>query len=152
MNRYAARRVGELAPLELRGDILKKDSPSCGMERVPVYDQNGMPRRDGRGLFAIAMLELLPELPIEEEGRLHDLPIRPFLCPGSTTTLSPSPRKNGRPSRNSRGTTTPWPLTQAWVPFWGRKASPRAFSPEAKKGMEAFFRKFPELFSLLNIK
>ncbi len=76
MNRYAARRAEELAAMDLHGYILKKDSPSCGMERVRVYDQNGMPRKDGRGLFAAALLERLPELPTEEEGRLHDLPIR----------------------------------------------------------------------------
>jgi len=76
MNRYAARRAEELAAMDLSGYVLKKDSPSCGMERVRVYDQNGMPRKDGRGLFAAALLERLPELPTEEEGRLHDHSIR----------------------------------------------------------------------------
>jgi uncharacterized protein YbgA (DUF1722 family) len=32
--------------------------------------------RDGRGLFAQALLEALPSLPVEEEGRLQDAPLR----------------------------------------------------------------------------
>lgn len=76
MQRYAARRAEELAALGLHGYILKKDSPSCGMERVRVYSQDGMPRRDGRGLFAAALLARLPLLPVEEEGRLHDPVLR----------------------------------------------------------------------------
>lgn len=76
MNHYAQRRAAELAEMNLHGYILKKDSPSCGMERVRVYDQHGSPRRDGRGLFATALMERLPDLPIEEEGRLQDVPLR----------------------------------------------------------------------------
>lgn len=76
MNGYAARRAEELGALGLHGYILKKDSPSCGMERVRVYSQDGMPRRDGRGLFAAALMARLPLLPVEEEGRLHDPVLR----------------------------------------------------------------------------
>ncbi len=77
MRRYAERRVLELAEERLHGYILKKDSPSCGMERVKVYgDGNVMPRKEGRGLFAAALMERLPTLPVEEEGRLRDAAIR----------------------------------------------------------------------------
>lgn len=71
MSDYAERRVRALADLDLAGYILKKDSPSCGMERVKVYD-GSMPAKDGRGLYAEALLRLLPDLPVEEEGRLND--------------------------------------------------------------------------------
>ena len=45
------------------------------MERVKVYDENGAPAR-GRGLFAAALMERLPLLPVEEEGRLRDARLR----------------------------------------------------------------------------
>ncbi len=76
MHLFADRKMRELDSLHLHGYILKKDSPSCGMERVRIYDKNGMPRRDGVGLFAAALLQAFPLLPVEEEGRLHDVPIR----------------------------------------------------------------------------
>jgi uncharacterized protein YbgA (DUF1722 family)/uncharacterized protein YbbK (DUF523 family) len=69
---YAARRIGELAALDLDGYVLKKDSPSCGMERVKVYDSHTIPTKSGRGLFAEEILRRLPDLPVEEEGRLND--------------------------------------------------------------------------------
>jgi uncharacterized protein YbgA (DUF1722 family)/uncharacterized protein YbbK (DUF523 family) len=76
MEAFAARRVRALAKLALCGYVLKKDSPSCGMERVKVRDPSGLARRDGRGLFAAALLEAEPALPVEEEGRLNDPVLR----------------------------------------------------------------------------
>jgi len=76
MNRWARRRVDELAREDLCGYVLKKDSPSCGMERVKVYGGSGVPDRSGRGLFAGALLERMPSLPVEEEGRLWDPKLR----------------------------------------------------------------------------
>lgn len=72
MRRYADRRVAQLANDDLCGYILKKDSPSCGMERVKVHDAHGVPSKSGRGLFAEALLRRTPHLPVEEEGRLND--------------------------------------------------------------------------------
>ena len=51
---YATRRVDTLADDELCGFVLKKDSPTCGLERVKVYGTGGVPARSGRGLFADA--------------------------------------------------------------------------------------------------
>jgi uncharacterized protein YbgA (DUF1722 family)/uncharacterized protein YbbK (DUF523 family) len=76
MQRYAAERLESLAPLGLHGYILKKDSPSCGMERIRVYGQNGTVHRSGRGLFAAALMQRFPLLPVEEEGRLQDMRLR----------------------------------------------------------------------------
>ena len=76
MNAYAERRVIALGRAELCGYVLKKDSPSCGMERVRVYGPSGMPSRDGSGLFAAALIHQCPSLPIEEEGRLNDPHLR----------------------------------------------------------------------------
>ena len=77
MRRFAAARVRTLAALELSGYVLKKDSPSCGMERVRVYPEGGgTPSRRGRGIFTAALMEALPFLPVEEEGRLNDPALR----------------------------------------------------------------------------
>jgi uncharacterized protein YbgA (DUF1722 family)/uncharacterized protein YbbK (DUF523 family) len=76
MRAWAAKRVEWLAQQDLSGYILKKDSPSCGMERVKVYDANGMSAKAGRGLFADALISRLPDLPVEEEGRLTDPRLR----------------------------------------------------------------------------
>ena len=75
MRAYSAQRVEKLATAELTGYVLKKDSPSCGMERVKVYG-DGMPTRSGRGLFPEALLARFPNLPVEEEGRLCDPGLR----------------------------------------------------------------------------
>jgi len=76
MNQYARKRVSQSDLAGLYGYILKKDSPSCGMERVKVYEKSKMPVRSGRGLFAAALIDRFPLLPIEEEGRLNDPSIR----------------------------------------------------------------------------
>ena len=77
MQTYARRRVRELGPLDLSGYILKKNSPSCGMERVRVYPERGGPAlRKGRGMFAAALMEAMPLLPVEEDGRLNDMHLR----------------------------------------------------------------------------
>jgi len=75
MRRWAEGRVRELEGEDLCGYVLKKDSPSCGMERVKVYAK-GPAARTGRGLFAEALLERMPLLPVEEEGRLNDPRLR----------------------------------------------------------------------------
>ena len=72
MNSYADKRVKSLKALELAGYVFKKNSPSCGMERVRLYNAKGVSSRDGRGLFASAVMSELPSLPVEEEGRLND--------------------------------------------------------------------------------
>jgi uncharacterized protein YbgA (DUF1722 family) len=46
------------------------------MERVPVHVDGGRRESKGRGLFAAALTERLPLLPVEEEGRLQDAKVR----------------------------------------------------------------------------
>jgi uncharacterized protein YbgA (DUF1722 family)/uncharacterized protein YbbK (DUF523 family) len=77
MRVFAEGRVAELEALDLSGFVLKKDSPSCGMERVQVHPlRGGPPRRVGRGAFAAVLIDRMPLLPVEEEGRLHDPALR----------------------------------------------------------------------------
>jgi uncharacterized protein YbgA (DUF1722 family)/uncharacterized protein YbbK (DUF523 family) len=76
MKRFATARVRQLAELKLSGYVFKKNSPSCGLERVRVYNERAMPSRSGRGLFASTVVATLPLLPVEEEGRLNDPALR----------------------------------------------------------------------------
>jgi len=68
---FCAAKVKELEQEDLCGFIFKKDSPSCGLFRVKFYN-NGVAAKSGRGLFAAAVAQHFPLLPLEEEGRLND--------------------------------------------------------------------------------
>jgi hypothetical protein len=69
---WARDKVEQLRSLDLDGYILKSKSPSCGMERVRVYTETGMPSRSAPGLFARTLMHAMPLLVVEEEGRLND--------------------------------------------------------------------------------
>ena len=73
---YRAKRIADLKDVGLDGYILKKGSPSCGMERISVFRKEARLHKKGRGMFASALLEGWPDLPVEEEGRLNDPPLR----------------------------------------------------------------------------
>ena len=55
----------------LAGFIVKKGSPSCGMERVKIYGEKRV-LPEGRGLFTEEIIKAFPLLPVEEEGRLKN--------------------------------------------------------------------------------
>lgn len=57
----------------LTGFLFCAKSPSCGMERVKVYDEKGNPLVSTRGgIFADKIRHQYPLLPCEESGRLND--------------------------------------------------------------------------------
>jgi len=74
MERFLARRLPELARAELCGCVLKTRSPSCGLRKVPVV-VGGRTRPGGSGLFAAALRDRLPLLPLEDEVGLRN-PLR----------------------------------------------------------------------------
>ena len=76
MEAWARARVAKLENDDLCGFIFKSNSPSSGMERVKVYDDRGVPRKIGVGIFARIFMEHFPLLPVEEDGRLHDPALR----------------------------------------------------------------------------
>jgi len=95
MTRWAEKRVVELMKEGLMGFILKSNSPSCGMERVKVCNENNRTVRKGVGLFARALMKHLPLLPIEEEGRLQDPAIRKnFIRRFRSVPICANPRPN----------------------------------------------------------
>jgi len=72
---YGTRMAGELD--DISGYIFMHKSPSCGVERVKVYQDNGYPADGGAsGIFAAAFTRLRPDLPVEEDGRLNDPVLR----------------------------------------------------------------------------
>ncbi|CAM2066125.1 DUF523 DUF1722 domains-containing protein [Sulfidibacter corallicola] len=58
------------------GFILKRKSPSCGMERVPLYREDGHRIGVSEGVFAQNLRKRFPLIPIEEDGRLNDTNLR----------------------------------------------------------------------------
>ncbi|WP_428026518.1 YbgA family protein [Arcobacter sp.] len=63
----------KIAKDDICGFILKSKSPTCGMERVKVYQEKNAPSiKEGVGLFTKRIKEFYPYLPVEEEGRLND--------------------------------------------------------------------------------
>ena len=76
MRNYASARVEALKAEALDGYILKRRSPSCGMERLPVYRGKMRLPGGGVGIFAEVLMAALPGLPVEEDGRLNDPALR----------------------------------------------------------------------------
>lgn len=69
---YMARQMDDIS-----GYIFMQKSPSCGLERVKVYRDNGAPfETGGRGIYAQAFCARHPDLPVEEDGRLNDPVLR----------------------------------------------------------------------------
>jgi uncharacterized protein YbgA (DUF1722 family)/uncharacterized protein YbbK (DUF523 family) len=75
MHRFSKERIRQLEAMSLSGYVFKRSSPSCGVERVKIYGGK-QPLKKGRGLFAAAMIDANPTLPVEEEGRLNDPRLR----------------------------------------------------------------------------
>ncbi|SFM86731.1 Uncharacterized conserved protein YbgA, DUF1722 family [Izhakiella capsodis] len=75
MRSFSQRKVATLS--HLCGYIVCAKSPSCGMERVRLYQpDSNVNRKAGRGLFTAELMAAFPWLPVEEEGRLNDAAIR----------------------------------------------------------------------------
>ena len=67
-----AKADGNIKKRKYGGFILKSKSPSCGIERVKVYDKNGVAMNKGRGLFVRVLREHLPLVPITDEKGIHN--------------------------------------------------------------------------------
>jgi len=65
-----------LATHKPNGFILKARSPSCAVRDAAVYDDRGEATEAMRaGLFAAAVLDRFPGLPVEDEERLEEPPV-----------------------------------------------------------------------------
>ena len=68
---YCREKAAQLEREGICGFVFKKNSPSSGLHRVPVYQEDGT-IKEGRGLFAAALVRRLPALPVEEGESLGE--------------------------------------------------------------------------------
>jgi len=76
LQRFTAARLRALRALDLCGYVLKRDSPSCGIARVPLYGRAGRVRRSGVGIYARGLRAAYPRLPVVDEVQLADPALR----------------------------------------------------------------------------
>ena len=75
LSAHAEVAVGQLG--DICGYVFMQNSPSCGVFGMKRYGNNGFPLDSkGRGAYAKRLMELMPLLPVEEAGRLHDAGLR----------------------------------------------------------------------------
>ena len=72
MQTWIRSRLDELAGENPWGFVLKSRSPSCGRSAVPVLDSTGARAGESAGLFAAAVAERFPLLPVSDERSLQD--------------------------------------------------------------------------------
>jgi uncharacterized protein YbbK (DUF523 family) len=76
LQNYAAEIVHKY---NLSGYVFKSRSPSCGLRTTPVYDvadQLASEQQLTSGMVAATIMDLLPELPVEDELRLQNLDVQ----------------------------------------------------------------------------
>ncbi len=63
---------------QVDGFLLKSKSPSCGVSNTKVYKDRDAKEfyGKGKGIFAMEVLKAYGDLPVEDEGRLHNHQIR----------------------------------------------------------------------------
>ena len=77
---FTEQKLPQLA--QLSGYIVCAKSPSCGMERVRLFDAKGQQLgKLGVGLYTHQLMQKYPWLPVEEDGRLFDPALKEnFIC------------------------------------------------------------------------
>jgi uncharacterized protein YbgA (DUF1722 family) len=76
MRSWSAAKLDELAEDDVDGFLLTSKSPSCGLSKVRLYDQNNVPSTSQEGLFAAELKERFPHLPACESGHINDPRLR----------------------------------------------------------------------------
>lgn len=72
MQEFSRRTVQQVELLQVCGYILKSRSPSCGLQKVKLFDEDGSFQRNGRGIFATELEQHGQSLPLVEESTLQD--------------------------------------------------------------------------------
>ncbi|WP_027671137.1 YbgA family protein [Rheinheimera baltica] len=77
---FSQKKLPQLA--HLSGYVVCAKSPSCGMERVKMFNANGDSLgKVGVGIFTRQIMQVYPWLPVEEDGRLFDPALKEnFIC------------------------------------------------------------------------
>jgi len=76
MQRWAKKRLKELESEDLCGYIFKTKSPSSGMRKLKVFATREQIFYNGVGIFARMFIERFSNLPVIDDGMLHDPGLR----------------------------------------------------------------------------
>jgi len=76
MLQWAKKKLAALEKEGLSGFVLKARSPSCGVHDTKLYSRPGRLARRRAGLFAEAVMDRFPLMPVEDEEGLQDPGIR----------------------------------------------------------------------------
>ena len=76
MQTWMQQKLAELSSLPLCGYIFKARSPSCGLLSAPCSQQDGGEVKIVSGLFAQALTDRFPALPVADEEQLHNVQFR----------------------------------------------------------------------------
>ncbi|MDH5766810.1 MAG: DUF523 domain-containing protein [Gammaproteobacteria bacterium] len=69
MRDYCQHKIHSLK--HISGYVFKSRSPSCGLENIPVFEQNTVIDNNHAGLFADTVINTLANLPVTEETQLQ---------------------------------------------------------------------------------
>ena len=76
LTRWGEEKLKRLEQEGVRGFVLKARSPSCGVHNAPFFSSAGDAQGAGAGLFAKAVINHFPSLPVVDEERLRDPDVR----------------------------------------------------------------------------
>ena len=72
LSRWVQGRLKQLELEGIRGFVLKSRSPSCGIGDARVFDESGKQISVSNGIFAEALVDAFPGLPVANEEQLRD--------------------------------------------------------------------------------
>ena len=150
-----ARALEEIAGWDLHGFVLKRASPSCGLFRVKVQNDKGMPEHTGRGIFARELARAIPVAPSERKraGSTISACGRTSSSASSSTSAgsgcSGQPHALGPGGLSTPGTSWPsWLTARSSTVRWAG-LSPRPARPHGEEARRAYG---PELFAALEVR
>lgn len=76
MLKWAKEKLKKFKNDAISGFIFKGRSPSSGIRGVKVYTDSGVSSEKGTGIFAGEFIRYFPLIPVEDDGRLQNPPIR----------------------------------------------------------------------------
>lgn len=76
MKKYSREKIAQFNKERISGFILKSNSPSCGLAKIPIYGNIGRPPKAGIGLFAKAIMRYNEFIPIVDEKPINDKNLR----------------------------------------------------------------------------
>jgi uncharacterized protein YbbK (DUF523 family) len=70
--KWAEKRVVQMRKEDIRGFIFKSNSPSCGIRKVKIFNEEHISVETGVGIFAGIFVKHFSYIPVEDEVSLHN--------------------------------------------------------------------------------